>query len=364
MKNLKEIAQLVKEVKLKETDLLSTKKSQQTKTTIFYEKILTKEFSTDSDAATYFFNSDTNHSSYKKLKYQLREKLINILFFYEPKNANSDREKGYIYCCKYMFIAKILARLNAQKTSTDIAKKVLQKALEFELTEFIVESSRLLRNEYGLMQGNEKQYHFYNQVFKKHKNILNAESLAEEFYNILILPYTHSKAIQDTTAQRAETFHQQLIPFLEKYSSPYLHLVGNIIIILAKLSKNEYDSTVELCKKAISFFEKKTYSYKTAMRVFSHNLLICYIQLKKYQEGKAIVIKSLDNVRFGTHSWFVNKELHLTLALHSKEYFEAYLILIDVLKNIKVSSTQNVIQERWLIYKVYIEFLIFIGKTR
>lgn len=55
MRTLIELVQIVKDIGLKKTDLLTTDKTNKTKSHQFYNKILEGDFKTDNDAAQFFF---------------------------------------------------------------------------------------------------------------------------------------------------------------------------------------------------------------------------------------------------------------------------------------------------------------------
>jgi len=71
MKTLMEIVQIVKNIKLKPTDFLSTSQKQNSKVNIFYKKLTLGEFESDLDASKFFFSSDTNDFKFirKKSRY-------------------------------------------------------------------------------------------------------------------------------------------------------------------------------------------------------------------------------------------------------------------------------------------------------
>ena len=125
---------------------------------------------------------------------------------------------------------------------------------------------------------------------------------------------------------------------------------------------NDYQKSIVVCEKAIQFFEAKPYLYRTPLRVFLHNQLICYTQLKAYDKGKEVALKTISLIRPGTNSWYVNNELHLMLALHSRKYQEAEQILNGAIKHYKFKSLTPSIREKWLIYEAYVHFLKRIGK--
>ena len=362
MKTLIELVQVIKDINLKKTDLLTTDSTNKTKTNQFYNKVLKGDFKTDNDAAQFFFNDVSSHSSYKTLKKKLRDKLINTLFFYEHKESSHDYGDAFFFCSKNLLAARILLSISLKDSGIDLYQKVLRKALEVELTEYIVFASRHLRVERGTNKGDKDKFSYYNALYKEYKLILDAEILAEEFYNLLILPYTKSKEKRDDTYKIAQEYKNQLQPFLEQYSSPYLQLLGRYIEVIGFLSINDYKKVIELSEEALIFFEQKNYTYNTPIRIFSHNALIAYIQLKDFEKGNKVAQKSISIVRVGEKSWYVNQELYLMLALHSRNYNKSYQILEMVVSSKNFSGLQNYIKERWEIHKIYIDFLIYIKK--
>lgn len=357
MKNLIEIANVIRNVKVKATDILTVDKRKKTNVNVLYEKILAGDFKTDNDAADFFFNSDSNSSNYKNLKRALRQKIINTLFFLKPTAQSSDYERAYLNCSKNMYAANTLMFFQANNSGSNLCAKVLTKATEYELTEFILKASRLLKIHYAIRLGNQKKYDYYNAIYKHYSEVRRCELLAEEFYCKLILPKVANKSTDDVTYALAKESYEILKPHLEKYTSPFLHFIGNYIRIIALMTNFEYEKSIEVCEKVITFFENKSYLYKTPLRVFCHNQLVCHIQLKEYDKGKKVVEKSNNLVRKGTFSWFQNNELALLLAFHSKNYQYAFDIYQEVIAQNRFKNMPGALREKWLIYEAYIYFL-------
>ncbi len=362
MDSLFEIVDIVKTIKLKSSDLLLSYTGRKNQAQVFYEKLVNRELHTDQEAAQYFFKTGTTDFRYKNLKRYLKEKLLSSLFFIEPKQNYGEYDREYIYCCKNMMAAKILINFGTRETGINICKKVFKKALRVELTEFILETARYLRLHHGTRTGSLKEFNYYNKIFKKYQDIAMAESLAEEYYTILMLPYVKSKATNESTSKKALAFYELLEPYLKKFKSPLLHFYGRYILIISHLSMNDYNQVILHCEKAIKFFENKPYGYNTPLRVFLHTLLLSYVQTKNFPNGKVAASKAASLVLVGTHSWYVSQELSLLLALHSKEYAEAWKTLKLALDHPKFKFLSAYVQERWLIYKAYVYFLAEAGK--
>ena len=363
MNKLIEIAEVVKTVKISSADFLNTKKTSQSKTQKLYYGLLTGKFKTDQAAAKSIFNENSTSYNYKNLKRYLRQKMLNTVFFVEPKKSYGEFNAVYIFCCKNFFIAKILLNLGARVSGIDLCQKVFRRAQEVELTEFLVESSRYLRLHHGSRNGDLKMFEFYHEVFVTQSKILEAERLAEEYYIRITLPLVRTVNVSQENIDNAEKFIQELEPLMEQYQSPVLYFYGYYLKILFAQFINDYQMLIEECQKAISFFELKDYTYANPLRVFYHNLLVGYTQLKEYQAGKLAAEKSAQLVLSGTHSWYVHKELHLILAFHSKELEEAYKIIEEALNHKKFKLLDAVTKEKWSLYKAYIHFFALLGEV-
>jgi hypothetical protein len=361
MKNLRELALLVSKVKLKASDLVTTDASSRSMVQEYFQMIQDGKFEDDAEASQYFFEEDPNFQNYKNLKRNLRKKMLSSIFFMDPQKAKSDYERAFLFCSKYMAAAKILLHLQAKDSGVRLCQKVFSKALEFELTEFIVDAAKYLRLHYGTRIGDADHFQYYNTIFKRFSKLNDSESLAQEYYAKLMLPNIQSKANNLTISEQAQIYHTELQPALDQYTSPFLHFIGKYIQVIAAMGRNQYAQTIALCDEAIAFFEEKPFTYNAPLRVFLHNQLICYTQLKDYTNGKRAAQKSIQLVRKGTYNWYVNKELQVVLAFHAKEYQEAARIFFEAVNFYKHSSMPAVVQERWRIIEAYIYFLVEIG---
>jgi hypothetical protein len=361
MENLKAIAQIVSKINLKLSDFLITDRTAPSNIDILYQKILANNFSSDKEASEFFLKKGISNAGYRSLKHTLKEKLLNTLFFIDPNIVYSDHKRAYLYCCKYFSVASMMIQLGIGNAGRDLMKKVLNKALKFELTDFIVSSSKRLRLGYGTLIDKEK-FHYYNKIYKNYEQIQRAESQAEEYYFLLALPYGESRVKPKEYTQKARHFYKQLAPILASNQTPYLHYLGATIKNIIHFSEHDYLGAIEISKKAVFFYEQKPYNYKSPIISFLHHQLICYIYLKDWKEGKDVAIKALNTVKVGSYSWFVNQELRLMLALHSKEYTEAYNILNEVIEHYKFRTLRASFKEKWIIHKAYISFLSFIEK--
>lgn len=363
MKDLMEIASIVNSIRIKTSDLITVDEGRKTKAGQFYQKLVTGEFDSDETAANFFFGAQPQHSRYNNLKRLLKKKLISSLFYIDPKVAHSDYERAYLHCSKNIFAAKTLIHLGARNSGTSLMLNVCKKAQEYELTEYIIFSSKHLRLHFGSRLGDLEKFELYDDLYKTHLKVLEAEAMAEGYYVAIMASYIKSKATKESINEKAENYYKELLPYLKKYGSPYLHFIAYYIRALVYMSISDYKSTIDVCEEGINFFTAKSYTYKNPLSIFYHNLLICHTQLKDFDKGDQVANQAISLSRPGTHNWYINKELHMTLALHSKKYQEAYIILREAMEHYKFRSLASHLKERWLIHNAYINFLTYIEKV-
>jgi len=368
MQYLKDLAELAKRHTIKASDFLNRDTADShphTKPQIFYQKLLAGDFQSDKEAASFFFNdANTKNTSYKKLKSTVRDKLVKSLFFLEPKGYSSAHEKAYMYCCRYLSAAKIVSTLGSRNLAANLFQKVLNRAISYEMPEFIIESSSMLRILEGAMKGSIIKFDHYDTILKKYQKIYELNILAQGYYYRLVLPYIHAKANQEEIVDQANEYYKELSPYLTAYDSPILHLYTYLIQITAHLSIYDYTKAIDVCDRGVTFFESKKHQLNMPLRLLLFQQLTCYVQLRYFTEGEKTANRIIELVRKGTYNWFLIKEMHLMLALHSKKYQQAYFILNAIIKHPKFTNIYSQVQERILIYQGYIQFLIAINKIQ
>ncbi|MFK8104886.1 MAG: hypothetical protein AB8G15_20375, partial [Saprospiraceae bacterium] len=274
----------------------------------------------------------------------------------------SDRENAHLYCSKNMAIAKVLVTLSVRSYAIEICHKILKKALHFELTDYVIDTCFILRSHYAVREGNIKKFDYYNQLLKDHLSARIAEILAGELYLKILIPHIKKKFVKKETHEQAVDAFQQLKPYLDRSGSPYLHYIALYIESLTYSTINDYLNTIEVCKKAVYFFEQKNYNYNTAIKAFLHQQILCYTQLKMYKEGKSVIEKNLAILHPGSYNWYVSMDLHLILAIHSQEYQEAYYAFNKAINHKKFKQLNDRTKEKWVILESYLQFLAYVEK--
>ena len=365
MKVLQELIAIITKNKTRQIEIIGqTAAENATKIQELYEKIAYNEFESEEDAAIYFFNKPATSSSFRNLKNTLKNRLLNTVFFIDVSQSQfNENQKAYLNCWKNWAAAKILIGKAARLAPLEIAEKILQQSIYYEFTDLSVDILRFLRKHYSHFSQKPELFDHYNCLFKKYNEILNTEDEANEYYLKLVAKYTNKNAKKEEIHLFAKESYRQIKDYMENYCSQKLHLFGNMIRIFIYMSINDYHSTIQVCKRAIRFFESKEYVARTPMLLFYHQQLVCHTQLKQYDDGERIAKRCLDLIsKEDKYNWFKTIELIFILAVHSKKFNKAYQYF-QLAKNHKFLKYQpNSVKESWKIYEAYIHYLIKLKK--
>lgn len=361
---LNELVNVITKNKVKQIDVIGNRSDKKSRVNEFYQSLVSQKFKTAKEAAACLLQTEETDPAFIKLRNKLEKRLLNTVFFIDIKQPSyNEQQKAYYTCLKEWAATKILFGKGARKSALQLSKKILKQALRFEFTELAIDAARMLRLHYGAMSGDEKKFNYYNQLFRELESVWIAENRAEELYTTLTLRYVFNKSTKEDIHQLALACSAELEPLLDRYSSNRLHLSGRLIQVIGYTSINDFPGTIQVCQRAIDFFENKKYLPKTAVQIFLHQQLVCYTQLRQYETGREVAEKCLEYLSEGNFNWFKHEELYLTLSLHTGQYQKAYEIFSKVAAHPNLEAQAQQLRETWKIIEAYIHYLALIGQV-
>ncbi len=330
----------------------------------FYEGIRKGNLTSDEVAAQAILNCSSDKQVYKDLKSKLRNRILNTVFFINPKKLKVDslHNKTAIHCHKRWTAAKILHTIGAINIAVEIANQVLIQARKAEISHLVTDIALYLRFQSGALKGDQKKFEHYNQIFHHHKKIRDWEDKAQEYYIQLALYYVKSKAEKSAIHEKAKSFYEELEDAIYEYKTYKLAYFGGLIKLVIPMSINDYETAAEVCKETITLLDANPLNSSMGKAVFIHQQLICCIQLKRFEEGEALATKALKYLKPGFYNWFKHQELYFLLSTHTKNYQRAYEVLTQTIDTRGYNSLDDNSKEVWRIYDMYTKYLISQGK--
>lgn len=356
MKILKELVNLLTKYKTGSIEIIGS--NSKSRINEFYECILEGQFEDDDDAAAHFFATDAQNPKYRKLKFNLKKRLINTIFFIDVNSPYfNDYQQAYYNCHKEWAAIKMLLGRQARHSAIDLAENVLNHTMKYEFTNLIVDISKTLRSHFTSFSKNQKKYVKYKKLFNTYSQIWLAENNAESFYCELIVHYVDKKIDNRIIFDIADEYLILLKDDLKRYDSYRLHLFAYLIKLIKYNCISEYKTCSQISGEAIDFFETKPFLAKEPMTVMLFQKIMCHIQLNEYEQGEKEALKTLELSSPGTNTWFKALELYTLLAFHAKKYSQVNEIYNKALKHKNFRNLFTESAEIWKLYNGYIHLL-------
>ena len=365
MEMLRELTQIVTKNKLKSIEILDLGSNRKSKAVRLYEKIANDEIASDEDASLLLFpKKPPGSAQYRKVKANLKSRLINSLFFIDAKKANfNNRQAAHLTCFKDWAAANILLGKHARNSGIELCHRILRQAERYEFTELCRDVTKALRLHYGSMLGDYKQYDHYRDYYRRLNDIVEWEDEAEFAYTDVIINYVNGKSSETEIRDLAQGYYDRLAPALQEIDSYRLHLYAGLIRLMIHSIVNDFRGVRESAREMAVFFEAKEYDAEIPLQISYYYQLVANTQLRTFEEGQRVAEKCLARLKEGSFNWFKYYELYFLLAMHTGEYAEAYRVFTIVINDSRLRQLPKHAQEIWKIYEAHLHYLIVSEKV-
>ncbi|MBK7936603.1 MAG: hypothetical protein IPJ82_05725 [Lewinellaceae bacterium] len=365
MQGLKELVLLLQRHNIHPLKHLSGTGEGKSKLLAFYDGIIRNKFNSDEEAAIALYKEEGGGSKYRKLKSDLRERLLDAVININTELEHySDYQKAYYDCHKQWVMVRFLTGQNANTAALALANRLLRQSEKFDFTLLCMDIASYLRIQYGLRESNDKRFKEANQLFDQYRKLYDAECLAEELYSTLVVRTVNNRSAQDEVHRLAIEYYERIEPLLHEYHSYKLNMYGYMIGLMLYTTVNDYEEALKYCEKAIDFFNKRPYEARVPLQIFYYQHLIGNIHLRRFEEGRKSVQHCIRLMEDGTFNWFKFKELNLLLLLHIKQYEQAAEVLLGTLEHPRFEFLPENARELWRIYEPYVYYLTTLGKIK
>lgn len=252
----------------------------------------------------------------------------------------------------------------ARNAAIRLSEKTLEPAIQFDLTDVVLEVVKILKWFAASSEGDKKKWEHYNQLFKETESVLNIINRADSMYEELILPFVKSRSSKPWMAEKAKEYLNELEPYALKYDNFRVKLYYFLIARLEREILHDYPGIIEVCQRAINYFDGRPSTQKTTIAMFSHTQVVAHTMLGNYEEAEQIATRALEYVTEGTLNWYKGREQHLVLKFYKRDYQAAWEIFRQARYQREFSLLPAMEQESWKIFEGFVHLLIGPGKIQ
>lgn len=320
----------------------------------FLDNLINRKYSSDEQAAIDIYGTSQNDVRYKMLKYRLKKKLYNSLLFieYDKVGLKESNQKEH-ECMTLLHQAYILRRQYELDMVINLANKVISIAEQLDFTNLLVTALELNTSCYSEI-GNIKMFNKYSkeleeQVAKRNKE-LEAISMFQTVNVNLKKSITTRKNLLPQVpdiVSKLELLWRQTNSFIifdayYKTSISYYELEG------------DFDKIVEMTISSLSWVKDGLVNEMLFNANYNKFILVyAHLRSKRYKPGLRYAEIYFNDFKYSSVNWFPFMENYYLLALHSRQYELARILLQRVFDNPTYKTISNSAKERWSLYQAY-----------
>ena len=307
-------------------------------------------------------SSAANMAAFWQLRARLQGKLLNHLYFLDhsdPRYPVGRRHEMAIW--QMLHQATVLQAEGEYALATQRLRRALLLAERDDYLGYAVMAARLLRSLYA----NQRQpaaYQAMGQTYARLRQRLSCEEEAESLHldirNAITGPVAAKRALLPTlpaSIARLAELHEQAqtfttATFLYRARLTQQEMLGNYPEIL------RITQAAEAQLRAGELNERRfDLRYNHFMTVYA------YLRSRQPARGLELAAQYEPDFHPSSNNWFAFQENHVLLALHAGHYELAQTLLGTVLKNPFYAKQRAAGQQRWELYRAYLEFLLPAG---
>ncbi len=359
MHRLKEIIRVVGRKRLKRIEVFNDSGSANRKNSYyrFYHGVKDGLYNTDEEAARALCNTDPTDKKYLMLKSRVRNRLLNTLFFLDNSSA-SEYEQAVLQCNRNLMAAKVLLMNGARDAGESLLRSTLTMAEKFEITDVTLNCLLSLRYS-ASFAGNVAEFELFRRRFAEVSQVFALECKAEEYFQILALPFSRSHTKRPELAGVALQYVEEIEQERKKYSSFKLELVFFRLKVIAGQIGMDHDYVLKACEEAEIYQSKKKHLFaKIRLGEIAVYRMSAYLHLGRFEDGKAAADGSIRYFGDGSLNWVIYLETYFLLCMHTGNYVQASQIYDKVSSHPRFANVDETRKEKWRIFEAFLRYML------
>lgn len=362
MQELQELIEIVNKYKLRNVEVIGNVARTDSKYQEFYDLIHSETVNTDEEAAAHY-NLKPTDKSYRRLKNELKHRMGNMLFLIDLEHPGfTEYQKKRYNGIRDWAVFLLSDARGANAFALELVKKSLKEIEKIEYTSILIEYYGFLAEDYGIRQGNEKEFEKYIKLLEQQR--INESAEVEGYISVIRLmqPYVKKKVFRKGMSEMAAKEKEKLEKYRGKVSTTKFLLYYYLVDLMEKMHGHDYDGGIDVCKKALLEIKSKSYFYINSVSSFYHNLISMLTYKKRYTEAEDYFLESNEYIEKGRNNWFKHQELYITLLLHQEKFAEAWEIFSSTIKNKNFKKLAPNLTEIWRINEAWLHLAAAAGE--
>jgi hypothetical protein len=325
-----------------------------------YKEIFSGKVTNDQQAAENILQTSATNIEYLKLKNELEQRLVNLVFGLDPeKLMNSMLGRSFFRSYIYFGAAMLLRQQNESALLSDTFFKRAADYASFAKDGLITCLTDLMLADRMAIKNRPDDFYHYKNKFKQSFNQFKLEAELNLMQRELDIFQLASNIAQYKNAAKAKRYylrakkiHQQLQTF---YSNFYY---GNIAFVYGYFSNN-FKLIEEVLNEREAFYQKHPEYFSDFQKSFiALSRMLACIHLRQYDKGKEEARIFLQKLNTNSVDWLHALEHYFILCMHSGNFEQALNIYFEATKSEYFNNSNPEVKERWHYFEPYLNFIL------
>jgi hypothetical protein len=328
-----------------------------------YQKLIRglsqKSFVSDEQAIASIYGNKLGTKTFDMLKSRAKEHLVSMIFQLDTeKKFKSSYDKAYYTACKNLLAGTILLLQNKQHSGREHLKLTVSICKKFYFTDLSLVALRMLRYE-SSFSGSKKTYYGYDSELKKAQKTLDAELMAEQLNQEIILEIVRSMASKDELISKTKDSYELLQKTI-KISDTYTTRINMYRVGIRYFeSIDDYNNVIKVADECEKYLKEHPHLIQK-VRLGEMNLhkLNGSLHIRDYENGSKYAAACMTLFNSGTLNWLIFLEYYFLLSLHTGNYEKAAEIYQQVMGHSSYDGYPAQNKEKWKIFESFLSYAL------
>lgn len=368
MKLLQQLIQLISPSQLKLQDIYSKYMPKNIKLSALYKGIEEGTIKSNEDALEMIFPEARNGKrDLAKLKFDLKKRLLNNVLLYEfekQKRSQHDRRPAFFEAIRMFASSYFLILLNGRNMGILMLEKKLQEIIEYEFSALVVESSRLLRQHYAVIEKDIDKFEYYNKIVQDWIDKYEAEIRIEGLYLLLMKQFNNSTPNNEVIQQLSKRYYNESKRMLVNEPTSNMIFKFSMIKIILHKSQRQVEQVLNVCNSTIKNLKDKIHMDRAGIITIYFQQMNSFMELGNFKQLQLAIQEALNYVSVGSFNWFKLKQFEYQGLIFHHQYEEAVNIYKTVVEYRQQLERNTILQEEWKLIALSLELLYKMDKIQ
>lgn len=331
--DLQEMVRIINLNKTKNIEVLGNADPEKSNVEKLYQMLARNKFTTDDEAAEFFFQSHAKDPRYKKLRAKLVDMLVSTAFFIDSQEnkfselrralPNIYKEFSAIYILKY--------RAPIEAPAHFLANTLLEQTIKYELIPIVIELLALLIEFKGSNQTENSVFEKALLMKPEYEEKRVAENKAITLFKEVSMYFQSYQSPNMDIYKKAKTYYDELVADEDKIDTTSYSYHTYQIGTMACSSIGDYKKGLELSEEILQKLKGRPMFYRGRVHAVLLQKIFYITQLKLGEAVAEPAFEAInDYIDPGTFNWRVSRNVRFYYLLYLKRYEDAF----DVFKSV------------------------------